>query len=169
MGEHTQTTTIGSNGTWTVTFPTTQVAAGEYEIPFTVTATDALGNDTVLNEILVVDTVPHPIAFNSVTADNTVNGTEASAGFQITGTSTAGATLTVTIQGISQSVTVGADGTWTANYAAGVLTPGEYDATVTATTTDAAGNASSRKPHVPCGYHDQRGLCAARRLPAMAR
>ena len=29
---HTQTTTTGSDGTWTVTFPTTEVPAGEYEI-----------------------------------------------------------------------------------------------------------------------------------------
>ena len=143
VGEHTQTTTVAADGSWSVTFPTTQVDPGEYEIPFTVTATDALGNDTVLNEILVVDTVPHPIDFNAVTADNTVNGAESAAGFQITGTSTAGATLTVTVQGISQSVTVGADGSWTATYAAGALSPGEYDATVTATTTDAAGNATS--------------------------
>lgn len=119
VGDHTQTTTVGSNGSWTVTFPTTQVEPGEYEIPFTVTATDALGNDTILHDILVVDTVPHPIGFNPVTADNTVNGAEATAGFQITGTSTAGATLAVTVQGLTQNVTVGADGTWTVNFAAG--------------------------------------------------
>ncbi|MFZ1470072.1 MAG: Ig-like domain-containing protein [Paracoccaceae bacterium] len=143
VGEHTQTTTVAADGTWSVTFTTTQVAAGEYEIPFTVTATDALGNDTILNDILVVDTVPHPIGFNPVTADNTVNGAEATAGFQISGTSTAGATLSVTIQGQTQSVTVGANGSWTINYAAGALTAGEYDATITATTTDAAGNLSN--------------------------
>ncbi len=143
VGTHTQTTTVGSDGTWSVTFPTTQIQTGEYEIPFTVTATDALGNDTVLNDVLVVDTVPHPIGFNPVTADNMVNGSEASAGFQITGTSTAGASLTVTVGTISQTVTVGADGKWTASFAAGSMTAGEYDATVTATTVDAAGNPST--------------------------
>lgn len=140
VGDHTQTTTVGSNGSWSVTFPTTQVPAGEYEVPFTVTATDPLGNQTVLNEVLVVDTVPNPITFNPVTADNTVNGSEAAAGFQITGTSIAGATLTVTIQGIQQVVTAGADGSWSVNFAAGTLTAGEYDATINATSTDAAGN-----------------------------
>ncbi len=143
VGSHTQTTTVGSNGTWSVTFPTTQIQTGEYEIPFTVTATDALGNDTVLNDVLVVDTVPHPIGFNPVTADNTVNGAEASAGFQITGTSTAGATLTVTVGTVSQTVTVGSNGTWTASFAPGSVAAGEYNATVTATTTDAAGNPST--------------------------
>ncbi|NGM44417.1 hypothetical protein G5B31_02570 [Rhodobacter sp. SGA-6-6] len=140
VGDYTQTTTVGSNGSWSVTFPATQVPAGEYEVPFTVTATDPLGNQTVLNDVLVVDTVPNPIGFNPVTADNTVNGSEAAAGFQITGTSIAGATLTVTIQGIQQVVTAGADGSWSVNFAAGTLTAGEYDATINATSTDAAGN-----------------------------
>ncbi|GAB1361566.1 hypothetical protein MASR1M32_08020 [Rhodobacter sp.] len=143
VGEFTQTTTVGTDGTWTVTFPTTQIATGEYEIPFTVTATDPLGNQTVLNEILVIDTVPNPIAFNPVTADNLVNAAEAAAGFTITGTSIAGATLTVTVQGIQQVVTVGADGTWSVNFAAGTLTAGEYDATINATSTDAAGNVTN--------------------------
>lgn len=140
VGTHTQTTTVGTNGTWTVTFPTTQIERGEYEIPFTVTATDRLGNDTVLNDVLVVDTVPHPVTFNAVTADNVINGSEASSGFQVSGTSTAGATLTVMIGTASQTVTVRQDGTWTANFAAGTVAAGEYDATVRATTVDAAGN-----------------------------
>jgi hypothetical protein len=140
VGTHTQTTTVGTDGTWTVTFPTTEVPPGEYEVPFTVTATDVNGNTNVINEVLAVDTVPHPIGFNSVTADNTVSGAEASSGFQITGTSTAGAVLTVTIGTITQTVTVGSNGSWTLEYAAGTLTAGEYTAEITATTTDAAGN-----------------------------
>jgi hypothetical protein len=140
VGTHTQTTTVGTDGTWTVTFPTTEVPPGEYEVPFTVTATDVNGNTNVINEVLAVDTVPHPIGFNPVTADNTVSGAEATAGFQITGTSTAGAVLTVTIGTITQTVTVGSNGSWTLDYAAGTLTAGEYTAEITATTTDAAGN-----------------------------
>ncbi len=140
VGTHTQTTTVGTDGTWTVTFPTTEVPGGEYEVPFTVTATDVNGNTNVINEVLAVDTVPHPIGFNPVTADNTVSGAEASSGFQITGTSTAGAVLTVTIGTITQTVTVGSNGSWTLEYAAGTLTAGEYTAEITATTTDAAGN-----------------------------
>jgi hypothetical protein len=140
---HTQSTVIGQDGTWSVTFPTSQVPPGEYEIPMVVTATDPLGNDTVIHDVLVVDTVPHPIGFEAVTADNTVNGAENAAGFTIGGTSTAGAVLTVTIGGASQTVTVGANGAWSVSYPAGSLTAGEYDATVTATTTDAAGNATT--------------------------
>lgn len=140
---HTQTTTVSSTGTWTVTFPTSQIPAGEYEVPFTVKATDPLGNKTVINDTLVIDTVPHPITFNPVTQDNTINHSENGAGFTISGTSTAGATLVVTLQGISQTVTVGSNGSWTASYTAGSLTAGEYDATITATTTDVAGNVTN--------------------------
>ena len=140
---HTQTTTVSTTGTWTVTFPTTQVAAGEYEIPVVITATDPLGNRTVLNDTLVIDTVPHPIAFNAVTSDNVVNFTESQSGLIVTGTSTAGATLTVTMQGVSQQTTVASNGTWSVTYPTGTLPGGEYNATLTATTSDAAGNVSS--------------------------
>lgn len=141
---HSQTTTIGETGTWSVTFPTSQVPEGEHQFPMTVTATDALGNATVITDTLVVDTLADPIGFDAVTADNTVNAGENGAGFSITGSSTAGAVLEVTLQGVTQTVTVGSDGSWTATWAAGTLTAGEYDATVTATTTDWAGNTNTQ-------------------------
>lgn len=143
VGGYSQTATVGSNGSWTVTFTQSQVAAGEYEIPVKITATDPLGNATVLNETLVIDTVPNPIAFNPVTADNTVNLVESQSGLVVTGTSTAGATMTVTLQGVTQTATVGLDGKWSVTYPTGTLPGGEYTATLTATTTDTAGNASS--------------------------
>jgi len=143
VGTHVQTTTVAANGTWSVTFPQTQVAAGEYELPVTITATDPLGNRTVLNDVLVIDTVPHPIGFNAVTGDNVVNFVESQAGLVVTGTSTAGATLSVTLQGLTQQTTVAANGTWSVTYPAGTLPGGEYTATLSATTTDAAGNIST--------------------------
>jgi len=143
VGSATQTTTVAANGTWSVTFPQTQIAAGEYQIPVQITATDALGNQTVLTDTLVIDTVPHPIGFNSVTADNVVNLTESQAGLVVTGTSTAGATMLVTLQEVTQQTTVAANGTWSVTYPAGTLPAGEYTATLTATTTDAAGNSST--------------------------
>ena len=143
IGEHTQTATVAANGTWKVTFTQTQVAAGEYEIPVKITATDALGNQTVVNDTLVVDTVPHPITFDSVTADNKVNFTETQSGLVVTGTSTAGASIEVTLQGVKQTATVAANGTWSVTYAIGTLPGGEYTATLTAKTTDVAGNVST--------------------------
>jgi len=88
--------------------------------------------------------VPHPISINAgaVGGDGVVNFDEAAGGVEITGTSTAGATVIVTVDGASREVVTGADGTWRAVYEAGSLPGGEYDATVRASTVDAAGNAS---------------------------
>ncbi len=140
---HVQTTTIATDGTWSVTFTQSQVAAGEYTIPVKVTATDPLGNQTVLNETLVVDTIPHPLSINDVTSDNVVNLNESNGALAVTGTSTAGAVVTVTMAGVTQTATVGSNGKWTMNFAAGTLEGGDYDTTLTATTVDAAGNTSS--------------------------
>jgi len=142
-GIHTQTTTVTATGTWTVTFPQTQIAAGESEIPVVITATDPLGNETVLNDVLVIDTVPHPIAFDPVTADNVVNFVESEAGLVVTGTSTGGASISITLQGVTQQAVVGANGSWIVTYPTGTLPGGEYAATLTATTTDVAGNPST--------------------------
>ncbi|MDP1576018.1 MAG: Ig-like domain-containing protein, partial [Cypionkella sp.] len=67
LNGHTQTTTVDNTGHWTVTFPTTEVDPGEYEIPVVVKATDAAGNSTTWNDVLVVDTLPNPINFDAVT------------------------------------------------------------------------------------------------------
>lgn len=140
---HTQTTTTGTDGTWTVTFPTTEVPPGEYEIPAVITATDGAGNSTTLNDVLVVDTVPHPITFDAVTGDDRVNFVETQAGLVVTGTSTAGASLDVTLNGVTQTAVVDADGHWTVVYPTGTLPAGEYSQTITATTTDQNGNVST--------------------------
>ena len=136
----TKTVTVGANGSWSVNFSTTELPGGEYSVPAVIKATDPLGNVTIVNDRVVVDTIPNKIAFDGVTADNTVNGAEAKAGFNITGTGTANATLSVTLQGKTTTVKVGADGKWSMAWAAGTLTAGEYDATISATSTDAAGN-----------------------------
>ena len=136
----TKTVTVGASGAWSVNFSTTELPGGEYTVPAVIKATDPLGNVTIVNDKVVIDTVPNAIGFDSVTADNTVNGAEATAGFNITGTGTANASISITLQGVTKAVTVSADGKWTLSWAAGTLTAGEYDATISATSTDAAGN-----------------------------
>lgn len=140
---HSQTTVVSATGTWTVTFPTTQIATGEYQIGMSLTATDIHGNVTTITDTLVIDTVANPITFNSVTADNVVNLSE-SGSYVVSGTSVAGAVLTVTVGGVAQTVTANASGGWTATYSASSITAGEHDATVTATSTDAAGNVNTQ-------------------------
>lgn len=136
-------TIVDADGNWSVTYAAGELPTGEYDTSVTVVSSDSYGNTTTISEGFRVDTVPHPIAINAdtVEGDGVVNFVEASDGVTITGSSTAGATVTVVIEGLSQQVLVGADGTWSATFDG--LPGGEYDATITASTVDAAGNASS--------------------------
>jgi large repetitive protein len=140
---HTQTTTVGANGNWAVTFTQNQIPGGDYhELPAVITATDPLGNQTVLNQAIAIDTVPHPIRVNSVAGDNLVNLAEKDGGFAVAGTSTPGATLTVTIGAVEKTVVVGDNGRWSVNFGARSV-PNDGNAMVSVSTVDAAGNASS--------------------------
>lgn len=141
----THTTTVGEDGSWGVVFTPSELAGGEYETTVTVVSTDSYGNSTTVTDTVVIDTVPHPITIDEATieGDGVVNAAEEADGVVITGTSTPGATLTVEVEGVSRTVTVGDDGTWSATYEAGTLPGGEYDATINVSTVDAAGNASS--------------------------
>lgn len=139
----THTTTVGNDGSWSVNFTQTEVAGGERTVDVTITATDPLGNQTVVNDTLQIDTIPHPITINSVTSDNTVSQSEFAAGFAISGTTTAGAVITLTVAGTTSTATAGADGQWTVTFPSGSIAGGTYTANVTASTVDAAGNPSS--------------------------
>ena len=143
VGDHTLTTTVGETGGWSVTFSQQQVEDGQYTIPVTVTATDAMGNRTVVTDVLDIDTVPHPLTFNAVTGDDMINGAEAAGAVTVTGQTTAGASVTVTMEGASQTVTAGANGGWSVTYPAGTFQTGDFDRSFTATTTDRAGNVST--------------------------
>jgi len=136
-------TTVNGAGEWSVIYPAGELPQGEYDTVVTVVSSDTYGNTSTITEDITIDTVPHPIGINASTVegDGTVNLVEASDGVTITGSSTAGATVTVKIEGFSQQVVVASNGTWTATFDG--LPGGEYDTTITASTVDAAGNASS--------------------------
>lgn len=137
------TVTGSAEGTWSVTYTSSELEGGEYEAPITVVASDSFGNTTTVTEVIQIDTIPHPITFDSVTTDNVVSDGEASGSVTITGSSTPGAVLTVTVEGFSQQVTAGSNGSWSLSVPAGTFAAGDYASSVTATTVDAAGNASS--------------------------
>lgn len=137
----TQTTTTTPGGTWTVTFPTTDVNPGDYTTPVTVTATDAAGNSTTVTDNLVVDTIPIPITFNPVGGDDKVNMVDNQGNLVVTGLTDPGATLAVTLRGVTLTTTADASGNWSVNYGNGILPDGNgRSETITATTTDINGN-----------------------------
>ena len=146
------TTTAGS-GTWSVNVTAAQAQAladGSYTVKADVS--DAAGNPaTEATQTLTVDEHAPTIAIDSNLAggDNTVNISEAAAGFAITGTTTgaeSGQTVTVHIVDGSNAVvdsytTTAGSGTWSVNVTAAqaqALADGSY--TVKADVSDAAGN-----------------------------
>jgi len=139
-----QTTVIGDDGHWAVTFDPADLAGGEREAEVLITATDSFGNSTTVTDALAIDTVPHPITINgaAIGGDGVVNFAEAAAGFQVTGTSAPGATVRVTLGDVERDVIVDGAGNWSAQFDASHIQAGESEATVTASTIDAAGNPS---------------------------
>ncbi|MEP2718430.1 Ig-like domain-containing protein, partial [Pseudophaeobacter sp.] len=140
---HTQTTTVANDGSWSVTFGSGQINTGEYSTGVSITTTDSFGNSASFTETLVVDTVAPPIAVNTVETDNVINKVEASDGVTLSGTGEAGSSISVVFQGITQTTTVAANGTWSVGYSAGQITSGTYDTTAEVTSTDQAGNSST--------------------------
>lgn len=139
-----QSTTVGADGSWTVTFGQDQLPGGTYEAAMTVTATDALGNTTTLTDTLVVDTEAHPISFDTVAGDDVINLVEQQGGVTITGQSTPGAQMVISLGGVDLPATVDASGQWSVTFTAAQIGTGERELDFTATTTDAAGNVSTQ-------------------------
>ena len=148
LGENTQELVVGDDGTWAITYDETVLPGGEYTTEITITATDIYGNSSTVTDQIEIDTIPHPIVINTVGSDNLVNGAEADGGFAITGTSNPGAVVTVTFGDLVQDVVTGDDGTWTLDVSSADFAGGEYTATITASTVDAAGNGSSTTSEV---------------------
>lgn len=148
VGEDVREVIIGEDGTWSVTFDETVLPGGEYVADISIAATDSFGNSTTVTDEIEIDTIPHPIVINTVGGDNLVNSSDAEGGFEITGTSNAGAVVTVTFGDIIREVVTGEDGTWTLAISEDEFVGGKYTATITATTVDAAGNSSSTSSEV---------------------
>lgn len=141
----THQTVVDENGNWSIGFHPGELPEGDYQSTVTIIGTDPAGNTTTITRTLDVDTVAHPleIATSSIEGDGVVNADEMADGLSITGQSEPGATVTIEIEGVSQSAVTDATGSWTAVFAPGDLPSGEYNTTVTATTVDLAGNSTT--------------------------
>ncbi|MEM6371880.1 MAG: Ig-like domain-containing protein [Pseudomonadota bacterium] len=144
-GGSVQTTTIGDDGTWTVTYEgDTFPADGTADTSVTFTHGDG-GETTLDGPVFVIDTTGPDVAITSGvdSVGHVVNGTELSGGVTLTGTGEAGATLAITIDGVTRSVTVSDTGTWSATWQSGTLAEGEYASDVTVVATDSFGNTTT--------------------------
>ena len=136
--------TVGANGSWSVTFPSGSIPAGTYDSTAIVTSTDAAGNAASASMNLHTDTETSvAMGAGQTGGDDVVSGAEAHAGIALTGTAEAGALVAVTFQGVTRTVTAGSNGSWTANFPASDVAAGTYNATVSVTATDIAGNSAT--------------------------
>ncbi|MGR3794149.1 Ig-like domain-containing protein [Vannielia sp. SX4] len=135
---------VDATGGWVVTFPPQAFPAGEYEMNVSATAVSANGNTSSAATTVEVDTQGWvAISGAPVTADDVVNEAEAGTGITLTGTTEPGSTVLVQMGGFAVPAVVAADGSWSATFSGGQIVPGTYDAPVTVTATDRAGNSST--------------------------
>lgn len=135
-----RTTTVASDGSWSVQFAEGELPAGEYTTEMTVTATDAFGNQTVRTETLAIDTVSPALDVGAVAEDNIVNGDERLAGVAVSGTAEPGAVIVVSYDSAQYQTTANGAGNWSVTFAPGDFAEGDYEAVITAVATDQAGN-----------------------------
>ncbi|WP_166418578.1 Ig-like domain-containing protein [Cochlodiniinecator piscidefendens] len=150
LGTVTHTALADANGNWSSNFAAGEITPGTYTAPITATITDDAGNTRTVTDSVQVDTEVTNYTANtaSIAGDDVINAAEANAGVTITGTTEPGSTVLVQVGSVTKSATVDANGNWTVTYNAGDIPAGEYDAAITATATDAAGNVSTLTDNV---------------------
>ncbi len=139
------TVTVGSDGTWSVTLPASEVqslANGEHTL--TVNVSDKAGNGSSTQAHFIVDTVAPVVTINTVAGDDILNTSEQGQAQIITGQATgaaAGDVVTVTVGGQSFTGVVQANGSWSVGVPASVIGAlGEGNHSIAVSVTDAAGN-----------------------------
>ncbi len=150
LGTETVVASVDGTGNWTATFTAAQIPSGEQSVTLTAVSTDLAGNSETIQQAVTIDTDAGllTISPDPVETDDVINQVEASDGVVLTGTSTPGQMVDVTLQGVTHSVLTDANGIWVAPYAANEITPGTYTAQITATITDNAGNVLTRTDSV---------------------
>ena len=142
MNGYSRSASVDAQGNWSVTFIATEIPVGEQDLTINASATDGNGNVSEASGEVRLDTWVRNFDITSQAggADGIVNAEEAALGMTVTGTTEPGASVSVTLGGFSREASVDAAGNWTATFLAGELPAGEQTATLTASSTDIAGN-----------------------------
>ncbi|HDR1954709.1 TPA: Ig-like domain-containing protein [Enterobacter hormaechei] len=142
------TATVGSDGTWSVTLPASEVqtlANGEHTL--TVNVSDKAGNGSSATADFTVDTAAPVVTINTVAGDDILNTSEQGQAQIISGQANgaaAGDVVTVTVGGKTFTGVVQADGSWSVGVPASVTGAlGEGSHSISVSVTDAAGNTGS--------------------------
>ena len=144
MEDATATAVVAANGAWTATLPSEAITPGTYSTQVTATAIDAAGNTRSINQAVDVDTEASVLTIaGPIEGDDVINGVEASDGVVLSGNSDPGALVSVAMNGVTHQAVANGAGVWQAFFAANEIPQGTYQAQITATTTDAAGNTAT--------------------------
>ncbi|PRY76776.1 Ig-like domain-containing protein [Marivita geojedonensis] len=145
MNGYSRTAFVDAQGNWSVTFIATEIPVGEQDLTINATATDQVGNVSTTSGEVRLDTWVRNFDITSEAggADGVVNAEEATQGMTVTGTTEPGATVVVTLGGVSSDASVDASDNWTVTFLSGELPTGEQTATLTASSTDLAGNTAT--------------------------
>ncbi|MCE1275205.1 Ig-like domain-containing protein [Enterobacter hormaechei] len=142
------TATVGSDGSWSVTLPASEVQAlanGEHTL--TVNVSDKAGNGSSTTADITVDTAAPVVTINTVAGDDILNTSEQGQAQIISGQANGAAegdVVTVTVGGQTFTGVVLADGSWSVGVPASVIGAlGEGSHTISVSVTDAAGNTGS--------------------------
>ena len=145
VGNQVINTAIGDDGTFEAiftggTFPND----GTHEA--VVVVTDMSGAGTTLDGPgFLIDTTPPEVIITSGTQStgDLFNAAAFASGVTVTGTSEPGATIDMTISGVTQSTTVANDGSFSLTWPAGSLQDGEYNADISIVARDTIGNSGT--------------------------
>ncbi|MFJ5366498.1 Ig-like domain-containing protein [Pectobacterium punjabense] len=148
LGGVTYTGIVDTAGNWTISLPVNNLQ----NLPNGTTAlqvnvSDAAGNSSTLTSNVTVARTPPTLTTASFATDNILNSTEVLSDQSLTGTaspSSAGQTVTATLNGKTYSGTVGNDGTWSISIPSAdlsTLSDGSYS--IVTRLTDVAGNTTT--------------------------
>ncbi|WNE12932.1 BapA-related adhesin SiiEA [Escherichia coli] len=147
FGGKTYTATVAGDGSWTTTVPAADLSAlrdGDATVQASVSTIN--GNTASATHAYSVDATAPTLTINTIATDDILNAAEAGNPLTISGSSTAeaGQTVTVTLNGVTYTGTVQADGSWSVSVPTADLsnlTASQY--TVSASVSDKAGNPAS--------------------------
>lgn len=146
IGDDTLTTVADDNRDWEVVFDGDNFPDdGEYP-DIDVHVEDPNDTETDLDgPTVVIDTTPPDVAVSTgtVSVGDLFNADGYADGVVLTGTAEVGATVTITVAGVTQTVIIDDTGTWTVGWDTTVLGEGEYIEGVTITAEDSFGNVTT--------------------------
>ncbi|KGD76145.1 Ig-like domain-containing protein [Pantoea vagans] len=147
LNGETYSATVAADGSWTATVPAAdlqQLTDGRYDLNVTVTSVS--GNVATTPLPVTVDTTAPDFSINAPAGDGVLNIAEQAAGFSFSGAGSEGDRVSVTLNGVTYTGTVDANGNWGLAVPpaalAGLTNGTSYPVVVTVT--DAAGNSSSQ-------------------------